>query len=228
MFGRLAAGLPLEAPYLLADMANDAVGLLDALQLDSAHVVGVSMGGMIAQEMALCHPRRTRSMTSIMSSTGNPALPPAQPQAMAALMTPTPPDWPGYLARHRRVWSVLCGYKYPLDNVRGDAMAQRLFECGPNPAGTARQLAAVIASGNRKPRLAGLDVPTLVIHGSADPLVPMACGIDTAEAIPNARLQILEGMGHSLPVELWPEIIDAIADRAGMPAMPVPEMADAN
>ncbi len=224
MFGQLAAGLPVQAPYLLPDMADDAVGLLDALGIDSAHVAGVSMGGMIAQEMAIRHPRRVSTLTSIMSSTGKPGLPPARPEAMAALMTPTPSDWPGYLARHRRVWSVLCGYKYPLDPVRSEAMAQRLFARGPHPAGTARQLAAVLASGNRKPALAEVRIPTLVMHGSDDALVPMACGIDTAEAIPKARLRILEGMGHNLPFELWPAIIDAIAEQAGAPGTPAPHM----
>ncbi|MEJ8856962.1 alpha/beta hydrolase [Variovorax robiniae] len=215
MFGQLAAGLPVQAPYLLSHMADDAVGLLDALEIASAHVVGVSMGGMIAQEMAIRHPRRVASLTSIMSTTGRPGLPAARPEAMSALMTPTPSDWPGYLARHRQVWSVLCGYKYPYDPVRGDAMAQRLFAHGPHPAGTARQLAGVLASGNRKPALADVRIPTLVVHGSDDGLVPMACGIDTAEAIPDARLRILEGMGHNLPFELWPAIVDAIAEQAG-------------
>jgi len=220
MFGQLAAGMPVQAPYLLSDMADDAVGLLDALQIDRAHVVGVSMGGMIAQEMAIRHPRRVSTLTSIMSSTGRPGLPSARPEAMAALMTPTPTGWPDYLARHRQVWSVLCGYKYPFDPVRGEAMARRLFARGPHPAGTARQLATVLASGNRKPALADVRIPTLVMHGSDDGLVPMACGIDTAEAIPDDRLRILEGMGHNLPCELWPAIVDAIAEQAGPPDAP--------
>ncbi|MEJ8847671.1 alpha/beta hydrolase [Variovorax rhizosphaerae] len=222
MFGQLAAGRPVQSPYLLSHMADDAVGLLDALMIDSAQVVGVSMGGMIAQEMAIRHPRRVSTLTSIMSSTGRPGLPSASPAAMAALMTPTPIDWPGYLARHRQVWSVLCGYKYPLDPARSEAMAQRLFARDPYPAGTARQLAAVLASGNRKPALADVRISTLVIHGSDDALVPMACGIDTAEAIPDARLHILEGMGHNLPFELWPDIVDAIAEQAGQSVTQAP------
>ncbi|MDM0112970.1 alpha/beta hydrolase [Variovorax sp. J22R133] len=212
MLSANACGLPVTAPYRIADMADDATGLLDALSIESAHVVGASMGGMIAQEMALRHPARVRTLTSIMSSTGNPELPPGRPQAMGVLMMPTPRDWPAYLARHLKIWSVLCGDTYPLDTPRAEDMARRLFERGPNAAGTARQLAAIIASGNRKPALAHVRVPALVLHGRDDPLVLLEAGIDTADAIPGAKLRVFDGMGHALPMAMWPDIVESIAE----------------
>jgi pimeloyl-ACP methyl ester carboxylesterase len=207
----LMRGEPVTVPYLLTDMAADAVGLLDALQLPAAHVVGASMGGAIAQTMAIEHPARVRTLTSIMATSGDPTLPPPTPAAMQALLTPTPPDYPGYLARYFATWKLLRAGDFPLDEARDEARAKAAFDRGLNPAGVARQLAAILASGSRRAALTAVRTPTLVIHGDADPLVPLAHGQDVAAAVPGARLEILPGMGHALPISMWPRIIDAIA-----------------
>jgi pimeloyl-ACP methyl ester carboxylesterase len=203
-----------EVPYTLRDMADDAVGLLDALRIEAAHVVGASMGGMIAQTVAIHHPERVRTLTSIMSTTGDPSLPPPKPEAAAILVTPAPTDRQGHLEYAIKTWQVLNGPVYPLDEDRTRERAGRSFDRGLSPAGTARQLAAILASGSRKEALRSVSAPTLVIHGDADPLVPVEGGIDTANAIPGAELVIVEGMGHGLPVEVWPQVIDAIARHA--------------
>ncbi|MDH6169575.1 pimeloyl-ACP methyl ester carboxylesterase [Variovorax boronicumulans] len=209
------AGKPLAVPYTLCDMANDCIGLLDALDIDRAHIVGASMGGAIGQEMAIHHPERMRSFTSIMSTTGNPALPPPTPEAMAVLFSPTPLTFDAYLPHYRKVWRVLRGPDFPLDEARDTERAQLTFLRGLNPGGVARQLAAILASGNRKPALRDVRVPTLVIHGDADPLVPVACGVDVADAIAGAQLLRIPRMGHALPISMWPQIIDAIAAHTG-------------
>jgi len=210
-------GKPVEAAYTLHDMAADSVGLLDALGIDSAHVVGASMGGMIVQTMALDFPSRVRTLTSIMSTTGNPDLPPARPEAGAVLLTPVPTDREGYIERTITVARTIGSSGFPFDEARVRQRAARCYERGFHPEGIARQLVAILASGNRKPALPSVRIPTLVIHGGDDPLVPLAGGIDTAEAVPGAELLIIEGMGHDLPRDVWPRVIDAIrklADRA--------------
>ena len=205
------AGKPLQVPYTLRDMAADCIGLLDALNIERAHVVGASMGGAIGQELAVHHPQRMRSFTSIMSTTGNPALPPPTPEAMAVLFSPTPTTFEAYLPHYKKVWHVLRGPDFPLDEARDAERAQLIFLRGLNPGGVARQLAAIFASGNRKPALRDVRVPTLVIHGDADPLVPVACGVDVADAIAGAKLLRIPRMGQALPISMWPQIIDAIA-----------------
>jgi pimeloyl-ACP methyl ester carboxylesterase len=205
------AGKPLQVPYTLRDMAADCIGLLDALNIERAHIVGASMGGAIGQELAIHHPQRMRSFTSIMSTTGNPALPPPTPEAMAVLFSPTPTTFEAYLPHYKKVWHVLRGPDFPLDEARDAERAQLIFLRGLNPGGVARQLAAIFASGNRKPALRDVRVPTLVIHGDADPLVPVACGVDVADAIAGAKLLRIPRMGHALPISMWPQIIDAIA-----------------
>ena len=207
-------GKPVSAPYLLSDMADDAVGLLDALGIDKAHVVGASMGGAIGQTLAIRHAQRLRTLTSIMATTGAPGLPPPTPEALAMLFKPTPTDQAAYFESYRQTWKLLRAGSFPLDEARDLARAGQIFARGLNPAGVARQLTAIVASGSRKEALAAVRVPTLVIHGDADPLVPVACGVDTAGSIPNASLLIIEGMGHALPITLWPRIIDAIATHA--------------
>ena len=207
-------GKPVSAPYLLSDMADDAVGLLDALGIDKAHVVGASMGGAIGQTLAIRHAQRLRTLTSIMATTGAPGLPPPTPEALAMLFKPTPTDQAAYFESYRQTWKLLRAGSFPLDEARDLARAGQIFARGLNPAGVARQLTAIVASGSRKEALAAVRVPTLVIHGDADPLVPVACGVDTAGSIPNASLLIIEGMGHALPITLWPRIIDAIAAHA--------------
>lgn len=209
-----ARGESVQAPYTLRDMAGDAVGLLDALEAESAHVVGASMGGMIAQEMAIHHPERVRTLTSIMSSTGNPELPPPTPEAMSILVTPFPTDREGYLERSVQMWRILGGPGFPLDEDRARKKAEQAFERGLSPEGTTRQLAAVLASGSRKEALQAVTVPTLVIHGDADPLVPVECGMDTAKSVPDAELLVIEGMGHELPPAVAARVIAAIVRHA--------------
>lgn len=210
----LARDESVQAPYTLRDMAGDAVALLDALQAESAHVVGASMGGMIAQEMAIHYPGRVRTLTSIMSSTGNPELPPPKPEAMSILVTPFPTDRDGYLERSVQMGRILGGPGFSFDEDRAREKAEQAFERGLSPEGTTRQLAAVIASGSRKEALQAVTVPTLVIHGDADPLVPVECGMDTAKSVPGAELLIIEGMGHELPPAAAARVLAAIVRHA--------------
>ena len=207
-------GEAVQVPYTLRDMADDAAGLLDALQAKPAHVVGASMGGMIAQEMAIRHPHHVRTLTSIMSTTGDPALPPPTQEAMSVLVTPFPTDREGYLESSVQTSRILAGPGFPFDKDRAREEAERAFDRGLSVAGTARQLAAILASGSRKEALQAVTVPTLVIHGDADPLVPVECGMDTANSVPGADLLIIEGMGHDLPPEVAPQVISAIVRHA--------------
>ena len=204
------AGLPVEAPYTLSDMAADAVGLLDALAIPTAHVVGASLGGMIAQTLAIEHPGRVRSLTSMMSSTGRIGLPPARPEAMSVLLLPTPPERDAYVERSLHVFRTIGSPGFHFDAERVRRLAQRSWDRGISPDGPARQLLAVIASGSRHERLGALRVPTLVIHGADDPLMPVEHAHDTAACIPNAELLVVEGMGHDLPQPVWPRLVDAI------------------
>jgi pimeloyl-ACP methyl ester carboxylesterase len=211
-------GLRFRIPYTLRDMAADTAGLLDALGVARAHVVGASMGGAIAQELALAYPARVRSLTSIMSSTGDPKLPGPQPKALARLAKKVPLDRPGYVREYVATWSVLAGDHFPFDADRTARRGAAGYDRGINPPGVSRQMLAIIASGNRKRALRDLRIPTLVIHGTADPLIPVAAGHDTAATIPGAQLLLIEGMGHSFPREVWPSIIDAIARHAAQSA----------
>jgi pimeloyl-ACP methyl ester carboxylesterase len=207
-----AAGAPLDVPYTLDDMADDAAGLLDALGLESAHVCGASMGGMIAQTLAIRHGKRLRSLVSIMSSTGNPSLPPAKPEAMAVLMTPPPIDRAGSLDAAVRTWRTIGSPGFPFDEARIRERAGRFYDRSFYPQGIARQLAAILAHGSRVEKLSKVSAPTLVIHGAADPLVPIEGGRDTARAIPGAELLVIEGMGHDLPEGAWPQLVGAISE----------------
>jgi pimeloyl-ACP methyl ester carboxylesterase len=207
-----AAGKKLTVPYTLDDMADDAAGLLDALGLETVHVCGASMGGMIAQTVAIRHGARLRSLTSIMSTTGNPSVPPAKPEAMAVLMTPPPTDRAGSLDAAVRTWRTIGSPGFPFDEAKIRARAGRLYDRNFHPQGTARQLAAILAHGNRVEKLREVSAPTLVIHGAADPLVPLEGGRDTARAIPGAELLVIEGMGHDLPEGAWPQLVGAISE----------------
>jgi pimeloyl-ACP methyl ester carboxylesterase len=202
--------IPVAAPYRLSDMAKDTIGLMDALGITSAHLVGASMGGMIAQEIAISYPQRVRSLTSIMSTTGDPKVPPPTREATAMLMAPPPATKEEYFARFAQTWKVLRAGSFPEDEALDRSRAERTFERGLNPAGVGRQLRAILASGSRKERLASVKSPTLVIHGTVDPLVRPEGGKDTAASIPGAKLLMIEGMGHALPIPMWPPIIDAI------------------
>jgi pimeloyl-ACP methyl ester carboxylesterase len=206
--------IPVEAPYKLRDMAEDTIGLMDVLGIRSAHIVGASMGGMIAQEMAIGFPKRVRSLISIMSTTGNPNLPEPSRQAVSILSEPLPRRREGYVARFERNSKVLRAGRFPKDEALDRRRAERVFDRGLSRAGVARQMRAVLASGSRKERLRYVRAPTLVIHGTADPLVHPNAGRDTAASIPGAQLMLVPGMGHAIPVLLWPEIIDAIDEHA--------------
>jgi pimeloyl-ACP methyl ester carboxylesterase len=206
--------IPVSAPYKILDMAKDTVGLMDALDIRSAHLVGASMGGMIAQEIALSFPQRVRSLTSIMSTTGNPRIPPPTREVAMLLMAPPPKSKDEYISRFQKTWKLLRAGSFPEDEARDVALAERCFARGLNPPGVGRQLRAILASGSRKPRLHAVTAPTLVIHGTVDPLVHPSAGPDTAESIRNAKLLMIEGMGHAMPIPTWPQLIDAIAHHA--------------
>jgi pimeloyl-ACP methyl ester carboxylesterase len=206
--------IPVAAPYKLYDMALDAVALLDVLNIRSAHIVGASMGGMIAQEIAIAFPDRVRSLVSIMSTTGNPKIPPPTREAIAVLMAPAVTTREEFIARYAQTWNVLRAGSFPEDEALDRTRAERTFERGLNPAGAGRHLRAILASGSRKERLRSVKAPTLVIHGTVDPLVRPEGGKDTAASIPNARLMMVEGMGHALPIGMWPQVIDAIDQHA--------------
>jgi len=205
---------PSAAPYTLADMAKDALGLLDGLGIAKARIVGASMGGMIGQEMAIRYPDRVMTLTSIMSTTGDPLLPGPRQEALEMLFWPIPMDREGYISYFARVWKLLSGPRYPMDHETAQRLGDLAFTRGIDPAASARQFAAIITSGSRKGRLASITVPTLVIHGSDDPLVPVEGGVDTARSIPGSRLMIMDGMGHYVPRQLWAGIIDAIVENA--------------
>jgi pimeloyl-ACP methyl ester carboxylesterase len=206
--------IPVQASYKLRDMAEDTTGLMDVLGIKSAHLVGASMGGMIAQEIAISFPQRVRSLTSIMSSTGNPKDPPPTREAAALLMAAPPATKQEYIERFAKTWKILRGGSFPEDEALDRSRAERTYERGLNPAGVGRQLRAILASGSRKQRLRSVKAPTLVIHGSVDPLVRPQAGRDTAASIPGAKLLMIEGMGHALPIPMWPQVIDAIDKHA--------------
>jgi pimeloyl-ACP methyl ester carboxylesterase len=205
---------PLNAPYTLEDMAKDTIGLMDALGFARAHVAGASMGGMIAQSLAIHHPERVKTLTSIMSTTGERGLPPPTPEVWAAMMAPPPLTVADFIEANVRVSRLLRGYDDAEEAVRDRARATRAAERGLNPPGGARQMAAIIASGSRQEALARVTAPTLVIHGADDPLVPVQGGEATARAIPGAKLLVLPRMGHTLPRAVWPAIVSAIAEHA--------------
>ncbi len=209
-------GKPIPSPYKLKDMATDAAGLLQHLGIESAHIAGASMGGMIAQEMAVHLPARVRTLTSIMSSTGNPALPGPTPEAAAVLFGAPPVGKPAYIETFCRNWKVLRAGSFPEDEARDPIRADRMYERGLNPAGVSRQLLAIFASGNRTASLATVKAPTLVIHGVPDPLVRIEAGRATAAAIPGAKILEIARMGHALPMAIWPEVIGAIAAHCGV------------
>jgi pimeloyl-ACP methyl ester carboxylesterase len=203
------------APYRLEDMADDAVAVLDALGWKTAHVVGVSLGGMIAQTVAIRHPHRVRSLTSMMS-TPSPRIGRPRLGAMAALASRPPRTRDEAARRLVRVFRAIGSPAYPHDEAWLRAAGRRAFDRGQDPLGGRRQLAAILASGDRRPGLATVRVPTLVMHGSADPLVRPSGGYATAAAVPNARLVVFQGLGHDLPPALWPTFADRIAEVASL------------
>lgn len=222
---RLMAGLPTKVPYLLSDMAADTFGLLDHLGIERAHVVGTSMGGMIAQQMAIEAPERVLSLASMMSTTGDRVLGTPKLRVWSVLTRRAPNDRDAYIEYFARVFRMIGSPAYRVDEERVRDLAGATYDRCHHPAGTGRQLAAVLASGSRTAALKELDVPAVVIHGEADPLLPLRGGRATANAIPGAELITIPGMGHDLPKELWPTFVDAIvrnaeraADRSAAPA----------
>jgi pimeloyl-ACP methyl ester carboxylesterase len=211
--GKAMAGDASSAAYTLWDMADDAVGLLDALGIAKAHIVGASMGGMIVQAMAIKHPDRVLSMTSIMSTTGNPAVGQPKPEAMAALLSPPPATREEAVEQGVKTWKTIGG-TYPFDEAmlreRQGAAYDRCFY----PIGTARQMIAILAGGDRTEALKQVRVPTLVIHGDEDSLVTPSGGAATAEAIPGAELLKVPGMGHDMPIQVQPQLVSAIVANA--------------
>ncbi|MDA0339483.1 MAG: alpha/beta hydrolase [Proteobacteria bacterium] len=215
MLGKVARGEVPDAPYTLEDMADDAAGLLQALDIEAAHIVGASMGGMIAQLVAIRHTDRVLSLTSIMSSSNRPGLRQATPVAAAALFDrPTTMDRDA-ISRHAVKTSKAIGSPgYPLDEAKVKAFAGLLFDRMFYPQGAPRQYAGILATPPRWEKLRDLDVPTLVIHGVDDPLIPVDNGEDSAALIPGAKLEIIEGMGHNLPPQLYSRLIGLMTDHA--------------
>lgn len=219
-----ATGTAPQVPYTLADMAADTIGLMDALEIDKAHIVGRSMGGMIAQLVAATCPTRVLSLTAIMSSSGAPGLPQAEPEVMAMMMRPGPSpttDRDGYVAHALAFARRIAGPGYPFDAEAQREIILAELAHGLDPAGTGRQVAAIAATGSLRPLIGAIEVPTLVIHGANDPLVPMAGGEEIAAHVAGARFLKVDGMGHDLPAPLNAQVIDAIvgnARRAGAAA----------
>jgi pimeloyl-ACP methyl ester carboxylesterase len=207
---------PTEA-YTLSDMAADGIAVLDAAGVKKAHIAGVSMGGMIVQAIAIEHPERVLSLTSIMSATGAPGTLDSTPEAAAVLNTPPPDpkaDFEAFVAHQVRNAKVIGSpaYPWPEGALRQRAIAE--YERAFNPAGVARQMGAIRGDGDRTERLGRLTVPAVVLHGAVDPLVPPAGGEATAKAIPGAELRIIEGMGHDLPPGLYDIFLDALVAAA--------------
>lgn len=213
MFVKAAIGLPVRPAYTLADMAADGMALLDHLGIARAHIVGASMGGMISQHIAARYPDRVLSLTSIMSTTGNRRLPRANKEAMQVLANrPMSGDKEDMIAYSVRAARVIGSPGYPATEERLQRRVRADFDRGWYPQGVARQMAAIVADGDRRTMLKDIKAPTLVIHGEADPLVPIAGGRDTAENIAGARLLTIPGMGHDLPLALVDTLADAIAE----------------
>jgi len=211
-----AIGLPVRSPYSLGDMARDTVGLLDAFGIKQAHVCGASMGGMVAQQLAVQHPNRLKSLTLMMTSSGSRRLPGPSLKVRGAMLSrpDDPKRFESIVAHYVSIYKLIGSPGYPSSdewlNARLSASVRRSYR----PRGTARQLTAIAADGDRSPLLSRIKLPTQVLHGLADPLVPVAAGRDLAARIPGAKLDLVEGMGHDLPTPLYPRFADAISAAA--------------
>ena len=203
-----------DVPYTLADMAADAMSVLDALDIEQAHVAGASMGGMITQRVAINHADRVLSMTSIMSTTGDRSVGQADPEAMAALIAPPPAERDAIIEHGVKLTKVISGPLF--DEQKARRRAIETYERSFYPQGAPFQMAAILSDGDRTEELNQLDVPALVIHGAADRLITPSGGEATAAAIPGATLLVLDQMGHDLPEPLWPQMIAAMVEVAGI------------
>ncbi|MFN2109161.1 MAG: alpha/beta fold hydrolase [Anaerolineae bacterium] len=203
---------PVTVPYTLQDMALDAVGLLNALNISAAHIVGGSLGGLIAQNLAYCYPQHVRTLTLLISSTMNPRLPPPRPKSLVLFKSPSP-GLEGYVEHIVKARRAVRGSGFPFDEATLRVHAKRLYERNPNTQGTARQTAALFANHYDEQAIKSITAPTLVIHGNADPLIPVQHAYHTAKILPDATLLIIDGMGHEFPPEVWPQVIDAIVQR---------------
>lgn len=204
-----ASGEIPKVPYTLEDMAGDAIGVLDALNIDKAHVCGASMGGMIAQIIAYTHPSRVLSLTVIMSTTANPELPPSKPEILMQFFAPVPSEREAYIEEMVKRDSLIHG-TFAYDEDQSREYRTKEYDRSYYPEGVARQLAAMAVPGNIKPKISAIRAPTLVIHGSEDPFNLVEAGKDIAATIPGAELLILDGMGHSFPREVLPRIVNAL------------------
>lgn len=213
---KYAVGLKVTGPYTVADMADDTAGLLDALGIASAHVCGASMGGMIAQQLAVRHPTRVKSLTLMMTSSGSRRLPGPTLKVRSALISrpENANDINSVIAHYVRLYKLIGSPRYPASDAYLHERLGMSVRRSYRPQGTARQMVAIAADGNRSDLLAQIKVPTQVIHGQDDPLVPVAAGHDLAQKIAGAKLDLVEGMGHDLPVELWPRFVAGIAAAA--------------
>jgi pimeloyl-ACP methyl ester carboxylesterase len=219
VIGKLMSGRKVTPPYTIEDMAADAVGLLDALKIEKAHICGMSMGGMIAQSIAIKYPRRVLSLISIYSTTGNPHLPQPKPEVMELLFSTPPQEREPFIQYELDIFRKITGPRFGFDEEWARKLVARAYDRSFCPQGTGRQLAAILTQNDRRAALKGVKVPTLIIHGDDDPLVPLEAGKDAAEAVPGAELKIIEGMGHDLPHgEAWTLIakdIIAHTEKAG-------------
>lgn len=212
IFGKIMQGEKIKPPFTLDDMADDAVGLLEALGIRKAHICGMSMGGMIAQTIAIRHPSRVLSLISIYSTTGNPEVPPPKPEVTGMLITPPPNEREANIEHMLGVFKTIAGPGFPLDEKWTRMIMAKSYDRCFYPQGVVRQLVAILTQVNRVTALASVKTPTLVVHGTGDPLVSVEGGKDTAKAIPGAQLMLIEGMGHDLPHGgAWPRIVEAIA-----------------
>ncbi|MGH9057710.1 MAG: alpha/beta fold hydrolase [Acidimicrobiales bacterium] len=199
-----------QATYLLSDMADDAASLLGALGIGSAHVLGVSMGGMIVQSMAIRHPAIVKAMISVMSTTGAHSVGQPHPEAIQALLAPPPADRDAALDTAAKVWRVIGSPGFPFDEARVRRVAGAAYDRAFHPEGTARQMVAILSSPDRTPGLRSVECPTFVVHGEDDPLVDPSGGRATADAVPGAQLWMVPGMGHDLPPQLFAEVVERI------------------
>ena len=213
---RYALGMTVKAPYTVADMADDTAALLDALGIRAAHVCGASMGGMIAQQLAVRHPERVKSLTLVMTSSGARGLPGPSFKVRSSLISrpPDPSDLERVVTHYVKLYRLIGSPDYPADEAELRARLSFSVRRAYHPQGTARQMVAIVADGDRTPLLGRIRQPTQVIHGQADPLVPVAAGHDLAAKIAGAEIDLIPGMGHDLPQELWPRFVAGIASAA--------------